>query len=80
MANAETIYPELGESTTAQIEYTCAYGGKFYLTTALDLKGRGITANGDGSNHARGLKTFYATEAALDKLKLTYSTCYIALL
>ena len=74
------IYPELGETTTAEIEYRCGWGGKFYLTTALNLKGRGITQSGDGSDHARGLKTYYATEAALEKLKANHTTCYIALL
>ena len=72
------IYTELGEKATAQIEVRSSYGGKFYLTTALQLKGRGIRQSGDGSDHKRGLNTFHATEKALDKLKTTYSTQFLA--
>lgn len=76
----QMIYPELGEKTDAEIEFSCAYGGKFYVTTDLELKGRGIKLNGDGSNHARNKKTYFVTEKAMDKLKQQYSCCSIALL
>jgi hypothetical protein len=74
----ETIYPELGQTTTAAIEYTTSYSNGFYLTTALSLAGRGIKPLGDGSNHARRLKTYHATEAALKKLTEKHTAVYIA--
>jgi len=37
------IYPELGETTKAEIEYRASYSNGFYLITDLELKGRGIT-------------------------------------
>jgi hypothetical protein len=74
------IYPELGEKTEAQITFTVSYRGGYYLTTALDLSGRGIKLSGDGSDHARNLKTYHATDLALEKLKKVYTACYIALL
>lgn len=51
------------------IEYDVAYGGQYYLKTNLDLKGRGIKLSGDGSDHARGLKTYFVTENAFKNLK-----------
>lgn len=72
------IYPELGQTTTAQIEYTTSYSGKLYITTDLQLKVRGITQQGDGSYHKRGKKTFHATEKAMEILKSKYNCCYIA--
>lgn len=74
------IYQELGETTTAQIEFTIGSNGKFRLITDLELSGKGIKKEGDGSNHKRGKKTFYATEKAFENLKKQYSTCYMALL
>ena len=74
------IYPELNETTQAQIEYKCSFGGKLYLTTDVNLKGRGITQVGDGSDHKRGKKTYLATEKAFNALKEKYTTTYIALL
>lgn len=72
------IYPELKEKTNAQITYVCAYNGGLYLTTDLDLKGRGIKLSGDGSNHLRNKKTYFATERAFKILEQKYSTCYLA--
>ena len=72
------IYPELGETTKAAIEYRASYSNGFYLTTDLELKGRGITIIGDGSEHKRGKKTYIATEKAMNKLKINHEVCYIA--
>lgn len=74
------IYPEMGEKTTAAIEYNCSYSGGFYVTTDLNLKGRGIKMIGDGSDHKRGKKTYRVTELAMSKLKLNHECCYIAAL
>lgn len=70
----------MGQKTSAAITYKVSYGGGYYLTTDLELKGRGIKQLGDGSDHKRNKKTYRATELALDKLKAQYETCYIALL
>jgi len=80
MSNYKLVYPEMGEKVPAdtQIEFTTAYGGKLYLTTALELKGRGINMSGDGSGHKRGLENHHATERAMDKLKKEYICTYIA--
>ena len=72
------IYPELGETTNAAIEYRASYSNGFYLTTDLELKGRGITIIGDGSVHKRGKKTYRATKTAMNKLKKNYEVCYLA--
>ena len=72
------IYPELGETTTAEIQYVCSYGSGYYVTTDLDLKGRGIRQTGDGSDHKRGKKTYHVTERALEILKTKHSHCYLA--
>ena len=72
------IYPELGEKTTATIEYSCSHSGGYYLTTDLELSGRGIKMNGDGSNHRRSKKTYQVTEIAFNKLKERHDTCYMA--
>ena len=74
------IYPELGEKTNATIEYKCSYNGGLYLTTDLNLKGRGIKMVGDGSTHKRNKKTYQVTSNAFEILKKQYDTCYIALL
>jgi len=78
--NSTMIYPEMGETTTATIEYKVSHGGGFYLTTDLELKGRGIRISGDGSDHARGKKTYQVTKKAWDKIKAKHDHCYIALL
>jgi hypothetical protein len=72
------IYPELGETTKAEIEYRASYSNGFYLTTDLELKGRGITIIGNGSEHKRGKNTYRATETAMNKLKKNHEVCYIA--
>jgi hypothetical protein len=72
------IYPELGETTKATIEYKVSYSGGFYLTTDLELKGQGIKLLGNGSDNKRGKKTYRATEKAMDKLKTNHEVCYIA--
>lgn len=78
--NRTIIYPELGETTNATIEYTCSHLGGFYLTTDLDLKGRGIKLTGDGSTHKRNKKTYHVTVKAFELLEKKYNTCYIGLL
>ena len=72
------IYPELGKTTKAAIEYKVSYDGKFYVTTDLDLKGQGIKKVGNGSQHKRGKKTYIATEKAMNKLKKNHEVCYLA--
>lgn len=72
------IYPELGEKTTAEIEFKCSYSGGCYVTTDLELKGRGIKQSGDGSTHKRGKKTYHVTNKAMDKLKAQYTACFMA--
>jgi len=74
------IYPEMGETTDADIEYTGGPFTKYRLVTDLQLKGRGIKQIGDGSDHKRGKKTYTVTELAFKKLKTQYSTCAICLL
>ena len=76
--NTQIIYPELGEKTNVDIEYSCSNSGGFYLTTALNLKGRGIHMSGNGTDHKRGKKTYQVTEAAFLKIKKIHSSCYIA--
>lgn len=75
-----TFYPEMGQTTDAEIVFTVSTGGGYYLTTDLELSGRGITKSGDGSDHRRGKKTYRCTELALAKLKAKYSTAYMATL
>ena len=72
------IYPELGETTKAEIEYRASYSNGFYLTTDLELKGQGIKLIGNGSKHKRGKKTYIATEKAMNKLKKNHEVCYLA--
>jgi hypothetical protein len=72
------IYPEMGETTNATIEYRVAYGGKLSLATDLELKGRGIQKRGDGSDYKRGKKTYLVTKLAFKKIEEKYDTCYIA--
>lgn len=74
------IYPELGQTTNAQIEFKCSHSGGFYLSTDLNLSGSGIRMSGDGTNNIRGRKTYRVTTKAMDKLKAMYTCCYIALL
>lgn len=72
------IYPEMGQTTTAEIEYRPSHGGGLYVTTDLELKGRGIRQAGDGTHHKRGKKTYHVTVMAMEKLRKTYDCCYIA--
>ena len=79
MPKHTSITPELGETTEAVIEYKVStMSGKLYVTTDLELKGRGIKISGDGSDHKRGKKTYHVTENAFEKLKLVHDTCYIS--
>ena len=80
MANYSVVYKELGQTVAEenQIEFTCSYGGKFYVNTLLELKGRGIKKSGDGSDHKRGLKSYFVTELAMEKLKKEYACTYTA--
>lgn len=61
---------------TPQIEYTCSHNTGFYVTTDLQLSGRGIKQCGNGSTHARGKKTYLVTETAFTKLKTKFTTQY----
>ena len=72
------IYPELGQTTSAEVEYMVSFSGKFYLITDIELSGRGILKTGDGSSHKRGKKSYIVTESALNKIKKSHTTCYIA--
>lgn len=74
------VYEEMGQKVadSVEIEYKVSYSSKFYITTDLVLKGRGIKAQGDGSDHKRGKKTYLVTDLAMDKLKAAYSCCYMA--
>ena len=77
------IYPELDEkvSKETQIEFRCStISGKYYITTDLELAGKGITITGDGSDHKRGKKTYQVTERVMNKLEKEYVCTYIALL
>ena len=76
----ELIYPELGDTTTAEIEFRTGYNGKLYVTTDLCFSGKGILLCGDGSTHARGKKTYLMTEAAFKRVSKGKSIAYIALL
>jgi hypothetical protein len=76
----DVFYPELGQTTDATIEAKLAHGGGMYLTTDLDLKGRGIRQSGDGSDHKRGKKTYIVTERAYEKLKTQHSTAVVCML
>lgn len=79
MAISQTIiYPELGETSTAEIQYVGSCTSGYIVTTDLELKGRGIKLSGDGSDHKRGKKTYRVTERALEILKTKYSYCYLA--
>ena len=80
MPTSDVIYPEMNQTTNAEIEFTCSYSGKYYVTTDLELKGRGIEKRGNGEDHKRGKKTYLATEKAMEKLKKSFNTCYIAAL
>lgn len=62
----------------AQIEFKCSYNNGYYLTTDLDLSGRGIRLSGDGSDHARKKKTYHVTKSAFEKIEEKYSTIYIS--
>ena len=68
--NNEFIYEELGQTTEAQLKYTCSFNGGFYVKTKLELSGRGIRKSGSSAYHV--------TEKAMDKLKTQYSTCFLA--
>jgi len=37
----------IANTITKEIEYTCSYNGGFYLTTDLNLNGRGVKLSGD---------------------------------
>jgi hypothetical protein len=53
-------------------EYKVSYGGKYYVSTNLNIKGQGIKKVADGSTHKRGLASYLITETALTKLKNQY--------
>lgn len=72
-ANGEYIYtPEMGEEKPAcQIEAQLGYYGKhYYLITALELRGRGITKDRDDGT---GKYWYTVTKKAYEKLKEQYT-------
>ena len=80
MTNHTVVYEEIGQkvATDNQIEFVCSYNNKLFLHTNLELNGRGIKKHSNGENHKRGLKSYYATEKAMDKLKEQYKCTYKA--
>lgn len=62
---------------TPDIEYTWSYGGDWYITTDLVLKGRGIKLSNDGSDHKRGKRTYHVTDLAMKTLKSKYNCQYV---
>lgn len=77
-----TIFPELGQKTNATIQYTVSAVRRrsYYVITDEFLEGRGIKMTSDGSDHARGKKSYLVTEKALAYLKAKFDTCYITTL
>jgi hypothetical protein len=63
-------------TTTPQIEFTCSYNNGYYLTTDLELKGRGIKKVGERNEHKRNKLTYQVTYVAMNKLEKIYSTQY----
>ena len=76
----KNIYPEMNQTTEAQIEVKCSYGGGFYLTTDEILTGRGVKLCGDGSDHKRNKRTYQVTAAAMKKIEKSFTTCFISML
>ena len=50
-------------------EYIVSYGGKYYVSSNMELKGSGIKKVGPGQDHKRGLKTYLMTQTALKKMQ-----------
>jgi len=50
-------------------EYIVSYGGKYYVSSNMELKGSGIKKVGTGQDHKRGLKTYLITQTALKKMQ-----------
>jgi hypothetical protein len=50
-------------------EYIVSYGGKYYVSSNMELKGTGIKKVGTGQDHKRGLKTYLMTQTALKKMQ-----------
>jgi len=46
-----------------------SYGGKYYVSSNMELKGSGIKKIGTGQDHKRGLKTYLMTQTALKKMQ-----------
>lgn len=79
MKDYPIVYAELGQQSTAQIDFKCAqYGGGYYISTNLILVGQGIRMSGDGSTNVQGKKTYHVTKKAFEKLQAKYSTAYMA--
>jgi hypothetical protein len=75
------VCPEMGDKIPdATIIYKVSRGGKLYITTDLQLSGRGITRASDGRHSANGKKSYFVTELAFKKLQKQHDTCYIELL
>jgi len=50
-------------------EFIVSYGGKYYVSSNMELKGAGIKKVGTGQDHKRSLKTYLMTETALKKMQ-----------
>lgn len=74
-----TVYcPEMGQKKPlADIEAKISYAGKWRIKSKLELKGRGIKFHDHDDN---GLKIYYATERAFEKLENQYSISMESLL
>jgi len=49
-------------------EFIVSYGGKYYVSSNMELKGSGIKKIGTGQDHKRGLKTYLMTQTAFKKM------------
>lgn len=68
-----SYYPEMSHpKPTCQIE-GYSYGGRYYLRTAIALKGRGIRITPGTGPDQRNWHEYTVTRAAFDVLKAQYS-------
>lgn len=74
--------PEMqGEySNPYHIKSKVSYGGGWYISTYLNLSGRGIKLSGDGTGNKKGLRTYHVTKTAFKKLEKKYLIVNIELL
>lgn len=62
------------------IKSKISYGGGWYISTYLNLSGRGIKLSGDGTDNTKGFRTYHVTNAAFNKLEKQYLIINIELL